>query len=143
MKTLIKLKSSFFVLYLQFLTMVNKVKSYAVAEVITEDKKCWLLINIFGSEIKYHKVAKILIGKNIFATDYSWIDYGKGSKCLMVQVIKHLKVRGYFKKNFTLTNEIIKEIIWNSFREDVSIDYIKHIYVKDITIDYIPDASNI
>lgn len=98
-----------------------------------------MLIDIFESEKKYRYIIELLVKREMMSSPSDlWIDEGKGSKGVLVALLKHLYVQRYYKENTKLTNEQIKDIWWNTSGIKVSIDHVKRTKSKDVAINYIP-----
>lgn len=102
------------------------------------------LIDIFDCEKKYRFIIDLLVTKGMLSSVTPlWIDEEKGSKGVLVALLKRLYVTGYYKENSKLTNKQIMDICWNTFGVDISIDHIKHTKSKDIIFNYIPHANTL
>lgn len=107
-------------------------------------KKPLLLADIFESPQKYEYIMSILVQQGLCSKDtFIWIDSKKGSKKMLVVLMKGLQVRGYYKYNQKLSTCQIQEICFNSFGIEVDPNYIRHIGFQDMDIDFIPLASSL
>jgi hypothetical protein len=102
------------------------------------------LIDIFDCDKKYRYIIELLVQRGMISSVSNlWIDEGKGSKGVVVALLKYFYVQGYYKQNTKLTNKQIKDICWNTFGIKISIDHIKHTKSNDIIINYIPHANTL
>lgn len=102
------------------------------------------LSDYFESISKFNFIMNLLVEKQYCQPNtFIWKDENKGNKGFLVAILKQLHSQGYYKNNFRLTNEQIKEIALNSFGWDVSIDTIKKTKTIHFDVSFIPIASTL
>jgi len=102
------------------------------------------LVSFFEYTSKYSKIMELLLEKKlVLAGNYYWIDTDKGSKTILVSLIKTLGAKGYFKKNNTPKNEEIKIICSETFGKSISIDTVKRAKIDSNFFSFIPLSTEI
>lgn len=111
------------------------------AQGIIPDRRI-MLIDLFKDKVKYINFLCLLVAEGLVSeVTHHWIDFDKGNKTLLIVIIKKLMVLGYIKSDQRLSNLLIKEIIFNTFNVNVSIDHVKHVKHKDLNVNFLPSSD--
>ncbi len=103
-----------------------------------------MLCNLFESISKYKFIMNLLVEQNYCeANTFIWKYGGKGNKGLLVDFIKDLHVKKYYRDNKRPTIKQIKEIAQNTFGLNISTDTIKRAKPGEIQFPFIPLAPTI
>lgn len=111
---------------------------------VTEPFKNIKLVDCFKSVSDYTKIMLLLSEKELIEPNtHYWIDSKSANKAYIINLIKSLKSKGYFKKEISLKYELAKSIIFNTFNVEVKSNrtYYKELNAKEF--DFIPTESAI
>jgi len=98
----------------------------------------------FDSISKYKKIMDILVSNKFIASNtYIVTDERKGSKSILVAIIKDLHGKGYYRDNIKPSNEEIQMICKNTFGLKISESTTKKAKPDNFDLSFIPFASTI
>lgn len=93
------------------------------------------LKELFADKLKYQRVMEILVSEDlIFETSYS---YNKAKKGELASLVMNLHSKGYFLNNDLPHAKIIKQIIKNTFKINVSVSTIEHAKADNFNFKFI------
>lgn len=91
----------------------------------------------------YKTIIDWLVDKSYCHSEtFKWKDSGKGSKGVLIAILKDLWAKGYYKKGVVPSHEDYRNIAKNTFDWEVAIDTIKKAKPQYFLIDFLPVYSD-
>lgn len=107
-----------------------------------ESRKNVKLIDCFKSVSDYSKIMLLLSNKELIEPNtHFWINSKAANKAFIVNLIKALQAKGYFKKEISLNYKLAKSIILNTFNVEIKSNRTYYKEVRFQYYDFIPIKS--